>query len=303
MKKHLFILAGLLAFTATNYAEAKAVKLGRSTLITQGNPNVVNTGTSINTGCNDGECKKSDGTCVSVSNYSCPTGQTPFSNNGMCDCQTNPCTGSNKCLDNGNCILVSNYTGCTSGTQTPIRKSDGKCGCQNNGCGDGSCLNEEGNCVTLSEYQTQCDEGYIAVSNNNQCECVANNYCAGVLCNSGYTPQAEPAGCHCVAEPEPPAETCPFNDMIYHPVNHACVYATYDYLCDITDIIDEKEYCLFCRDGYYVSTYFGCKSCAEAGVEHCRICRNLGCDDEDDNVVCIICESGYTLMSDGTCMR
>ena len=316
MKKYLFLLAGLLMLAATNQAEARAEKLGRLRLLSAGDFNGVNVGGGgidpIPPEEPCGGCRHpSTNICTTVEAYNSevcvPAGKTAYNNNGTCACQnsTPSCTDDDKCLDGSNCILISNYSGC-SPSQTRIKKSDNTCGCQN--CGSGNCINENGNCTELTEYQINCEEGYIAVSDNGQCACVPNNYCAGVLCNSGYTPVAEQEGCHCVAEPEPPAQNCEY-DYIYHPVLHFCVDAYPD---DLNCLVASAyaDYCMFCKPGYYVSTHAGCKPCTgeegQPGVEHCRMCTNTGPTHEGswvDGVVCVLCNDGYTLMSDGTCVQ
>ncbi|MBO4520252.1 MAG: hypothetical protein J5787_03510 [Alphaproteobacteria bacterium] len=176
---------------------------------------------------------------------------------------------------------VSDYSGCPQ-DYTPVKKPDGSCGCKKNNsattCPENEHLNSSGHCVSN---------------------------CHGVLCNVGYSPEANSTGCCCIADasqPEQP-QTCANSSEVYHPSLHKCVPKR-DYInyC----LSATSEYCRICEIGYYLSHAFNgeCWDC-EIYISNCSVCQSNGelePPDWGDDVICRVCKNGYTLSADGrTC--
>lgn len=306
MKKHLFILAGLLCFIGQNEAEAKAVKLGRSASIseqTRNNinfdgqnstvfcpPNCLNCDTSSAcTLCKSGYYLSSSGTCSE-----CPNNAT-CNGTGTIYCNSNYYLNGSSCsscaninVANGSCTACTSSTNCTAVSCNAGYRKSGKTCVAN--CSDVIC--KPGNIKVSSANGCCCEacpSGSRPTSSGTACE----SNCTGVICkSSNYTKISNSQGCCCEEQNN---TTCP-DMMVFNPAIGKCVQMVCPSNCNPTDMC--MTGCSGCRPGYYLSYHNGmCPSCSSA-IANCTACTSSA-----SGVTCTACESGYYLNASGTCSR
>ncbi len=334
MKKYLFILAGLLYLLGQGEAEARAVKLGRSTGsgTASGYQQVFDGGTSGGThatfcpancaSCDGSSCSRCksgyflrDGSCVSCpSNASCD-GINAVCNNGYSFGKGGTFGGCIKCPDGcesctptyaGTSQSGMSCTACNRGYARYYNTTGTNALCCATGYeladgGQGSNGSRYDQCVkkAVSYANMSCVSGYRKVVSSDRACCVP--MCQGVSCVSGYTPTATSTGCCCQANTTPTACGAA---QVYHPTLKKCV----DAVCPINCAdMCTGGYCASCKAGYTLNSSGTCSSiCTALQVWHPTLgkCVSATCPINCADCTggyCTSCKTGYTLNSDGGC--
>ncbi|MBO4520246.1 MAG: hypothetical protein J5787_03480 [Alphaproteobacteria bacterium] len=314
MKKYLFLLIGLLAFTAYAPVEASVFKLGRHSL-KSGNsinkPNIqtpeIIIGGGEQTGCGAGYCKSGD-TCIKIEEAPCEY-NTGVDSGGYCVCQMPMCsTGEYLSPTNGQCTMFCSGVVCNEGYVA--KPGSDKCccesscsngysynsiyggcvkdnpicspGCQDNSCGTGSTLkpltgyfiSDNGTCPACSTKIANCA---TCKQSGSTVTCLT--------CNSGYTLKN--------GQCEINESTCP-SGQVYHPTIKKCIQQKCVANCNYCH--STEYYCITCNSGYYLSYTDGtCPACSTA-IANCTQCSS-----SSTGVTCSRCASGYTL-ENGQCV-
>lgn len=299
MKKYLFILAGLLYLLGQGEAEARAVKLGRSTGsgTASGYQQVFDGGTSGGTHATF--CPANCASCNGSSCSKCKSGY--YLKNGGCQaCPANAtCSGTETITCNTGFHRSATGTTCTECSDITV--ANGTCtACQavGNTCTNVSCyygyVKSGTTCSAISFSGMSCVSGYRKVVSSDRACCVP--MCQGVSCVSGYTPTATSTGCCCQANTTP--TTCGGPMQVYHPTLKKCVEAVCPSNC--ADMCTQG-YCASCNPGYELNSNGRCSSiCTSSQIYNTKIgkCVSAVCPihcADDCTHGCQSCEIGYTL--------